>query len=279
MDQSQIAPGAVAPQSAAEPNVWGAPPESAAQPFGSNPPAPEPVQSAPAPEAAPDSAASPQATPAPAPVIPPEYQQAMEKARQLDQVQAELQRLAADAQRQQAYQQAQQQFQSQRDQIYQVASGMTPEDGHAYIRRQEDQLHAAHLTRMQQIEQQAEQRMMAAVAQVAAPLYAQEIAKKNGLPPEYADRLAMLNPQQMDAYLPVIKREFEAQQATAKQLADLKSQLDQFTRSQQASQAAQSPTGVATGAGSQPSYGANGPTPGSREHLMSLLGPLFGGAS
>jgi hypothetical protein len=213
----------------------------------------------------PDSAEQPQAQPQPqAPqqpqIDPRQLQMMQQKAQQLDQLQATIQEQYRLQQMRDQENQARTQFTSQREQIYRTAQSLPPEDAFAYVRQHEDQITANMLGTITQIRQQAEQEKYQAVAQVAAPLYGQQLAAQIGLPPgsEYAQRLQMLPPHLMDQYAPVIKREYDAAVAQQQQYAELQARLDQYERSQDANQMANSGVHQLSGAGGTPiNDGAN----------------------
>lgn len=226
-------------------------------------------------EPAPDAAAAPAVVEEPR--FDPQAVYAMaEQNRQYQQAMQQLQQLAAQQEAQRQEQETNARFTSQRDAIYQTANQMAPEDAAQFIRRNEDQLHAAYDQRIRQIQEMAQRQMYETVAQVAAPRYASELAKQHGLPAEYAERLAMLPPQQMDAYLPALKREWQDNQKAQGQYQDLLKKFDQLSRSQQAQQIAAGGAHVAGGVGATPlAADGSAPAAGSREHLLAIAGHLF----
>jgi len=291
MDPTQFAPGAGAPPSAAEPTLLDPNTGLGASEVGGTP-IPEavtPVAGATQPIAgmgAPDAAATPPSTPSTAtqpaaPQFAPEQvAQWQQDAQRFAQVRQELQQLAQAQERQRQEAEAERLSQQRIDAIYATARNMEPEAGIEYIRQQEGVERARLRGEVQQIQQQSQQQLYQALQQASAPLYAQHLAKTNGLPAEYAERLAMLPPQQMDAYLPVLLQEYRNAQAIQTQLQQALAQIDQLRRSQQAgTMAAQ---GVQTGAGAGVSPVPGNPNgnvqPGSPDHLLSLPGvaALFG---
>lgn len=278
MDRTSFAPDAGAPAFAADPNAQAAVTGMAASGMGGIP-TPEAVTPPIADMGAPDAAASPSST-TPVPPSPPTPQftaeqvaQWQRESQQFAQLQQELRQFAADQQRAQAEANAQRESDERVASIYTQAANMEPEAGFAFVRQQTGLEMARLRGEVQRIQQQSQQQMYAAVAQVAAPLYAQELAKKHGLPAEYAERLAMLPPQQMDAFLPVLQREHQQNQQIQQQLQGALAQIDQLKRSQQAG--ALAGQGVQTGAGAGVSPVSANPgnvSAGSRDHLLSLPG-------
>lgn len=190
------------------------------------------------------------------------------------QLENEVRAFAATTARAQREQQEFQRVQSMREQIYQVArTTMEPAAGMDYIRQAEDRLHAEHLGRMRQIEQEAERDKWMAVSQVAAPLYAQQLAREHDLPTDMMERLNMMAPQQMDAQLPLLLREKASRLEQDRKTAELQSQIDQLIRAQAANDQAQSGAHEMGGAGASPIPSQQGEyRPGSLDHLMSMPG-------
>lgn len=192
---------------------------------------------------------------------------------QYEQAFNELRQLQEAAQRQAAEQQIRQAAQSRIDMAYQMARDMEPEQALDYVRRVEDQERAGAYAQIQSIQQQAQRQVYEAVSHVAAPLYAQNLARQMGLPQEYAERLAMIPPQQMDTYAPVLKREYDNAQAQDRRYQELLQRFDQLQRSQQAAAINQSGIGnVSSTTGVPVSREAGEFVPGSREQLMSKIG-------
>lgn len=232
----------------------------------------------------------PQTTLAAAPFDPHEVAQARAKAQAFDQMAPQVQKyeqafealqdLAQKAQAKQAEIEMQQGRQGRVDQYYQMAAMMAPEDGYTYLRKMEDiERQQADQTVRQAVEM-GQQRMMEAVTSVAGPLFAQDLVRENGLPPEYAQRLASLHPRDMETYVPLLQREYAEKQQTQAQLQWMAGQLDQMNRAQQATwYAASGAHTVGTGY-TVPAAGLAMPfEPGSREHLLSIPGVaqmLFG---
>lgn len=205
------------------------------------------------------------------------YEQAAPRMQQYEQAMGELRQLAAQAQQDQQEHQARTASQQRIDRIYQVAETMPPEDMARYIRQSEEQERAGLYGQIQQIRQQAQQREYQVAATFAAPLYAQHLAQTNGLPPEAAQRLAMMPPQQMDAYVPALRAEYAQRAQMAQEHQQLLAQIDQLQRGQMANNVSQ--TGAHTGGGTGVPTGTNGAAAiekGSNAHLLSIAGDLFG---
>lgn len=284
MDSTQFPQGAVAAPPAADPTTQqpgtglgtGAPGDS--QQIGI-PPGTTIQQGAPDAAATPlepTGSSSPSSSAAPAlPYTLEQIQQLEARARQFDQVTQELTQLARQQEQSTREQAAATEAENRLNQAYQLAERMEPPEALTFLRNFQTQERARYEGQMRQIRTESEQQAMQMVAQVAAPLYAQDLAKQHGLPPEYAQRLAMLPPQQMDIYVPVLKREHEASLATQNQLKQVLAELDQLKRNGQAQALATSGAHDGGNAGVSPVLpGTNGqgPVPGSREHLLSQPG-------
>lgn len=227
---------------------------------------------------APDATATPQ-TPAE-----PDYrafaEQAAPRLQQYEQAFGELRQMMAAAQAEQAEQQARTASQQRIDRVYQVAETMPPEDALRYIRQSEDQERAGLHGAINQIRQQGQQQAWQMAAQVAAPLYAIDLAERAGLPQEYAKRLqAVGDPRQMDAILPHFQAEYRNRMSADQQIKLLASQIDQLQRSQQAGAIAGS--GAHTGGGTGVPTGTNGAAAvhdGSTQDLLAIPGmaEMFG---
>ncbi len=198
-----------------------------------------------APSAAPSDTPPPATPDSPAPPAPSNepdyralYEQAAPQVQQYQQMWQQVEQAARQAEQQRQEEAAQAQFRSRRDTIYDTANRMPPEDAFQYIRRNEDQEIANLYNQIGQIRQASQQQAYQAVRQVSGPLYAQHLADTHQLPKEYAQRLAMLPPEQMDGYLPVLKQEYQRstqQQHQADQrYQDLLQRFDQLSRTQQA---------------------------------------------
>lgn len=186
----------------------------------------------------------------------------------------ELQQLAVQQQRTQQEEAFKTEVQQRLEVAYRAAENMEPTQAIEHIKRAEEFERSRLAGRIRETEQQAEQRMMATLAQVTAPLYAQQLAKDNGLPPEYAERLAALNPYQMDQYVPVLKREYESTKSVQDQLKSVLAKLEQYERSNQADQLAENGPTLG-GSGAAPASnrdGSNGLDKSSREYLLSKPG-------
>ncbi len=206
----------------------------------------------------------------------------LQKLQEYERAFADLQQMALQAEQQRREQEAERTFQSRRESIYETARNLalSPEDQLAYIRRHEDQEVANLRAEVQRVRQEAEQQKYAAVAQIAGPMYAQNLARQHQLPDEYAQRLAMLPPQQMDHYLPVLVQEYQQRQQQEQRYNEVLQQLDQLRRSQQAGAIAATGAHTVTNATPTPSsvqeYQVEA---GSRDHLLGLdprLAAMFG---
>jgi hypothetical protein len=252
-----------------------------------NPPRFVPINAEPIQEEVPSAAAAP-STDSESQALEPAYSAPQQpdptqaKLQQYEQAFSELQRLAAQAEQQRQEQQVAETFRSRRDQIYENARNLalSPEDQMAYIRRHEDQEMAILQGAVGQIRQQAEQEKFRAVAAVAAPQYAAHLASQHRLPAEYAQRLAMLPPQQMDSYVPVLVQEYQQRAQQEQRYNEVLTQLDQLRRSQQAGVMVAS--GAHTVTNATPTPASNGHyqvEAGSREHLLGSdprLAAMFG---
>lgn len=185
--------------------------------------------------------------------------------RQNAEIQQMLQQAAYEAQEQQARQESE----NRRAQMYQMAQGMDSQSATEFIRRFEDQERASLHQTVQAIRQQAQQQTYAAVARVAAPLYAQDLAKQHNLPPEYAEELAQLPPDLMDRMLPSIKQRAARDRAIYTELQNLK--RDQNAAQMQATGAytVGGGTGVPVTATSRITPGS--PDYDSKEHLRQIF--------
>lgn len=281
MDQTTFS-GAGTAVTAANPEQQTSPSGGEFQPQGGVPPVVETTQGAPVTAASPPESNAGQGQSAQASAYSEDDIRRWQQAeRERNQIVQELQTLAAQQQRQQEDQRYQSEVQARLQTAYQTAENMEPTQAIEYIRRAEEHERALLAGRIRETEQQYEQRMMQTLAQVTAPLYAQELAKQNGLPPEYAERLAALNPYQMDHYVPVLKREYEQTKAVQDQLKTVLARLEQYERNNQAEQLADSGVHTPGGTGASPAATGNGNANldrGSREYLLSKPGvaQLFG---
>lgn len=239
--------------------------------------APATQSGAPATGALPTDAPAQSQTPAQPQIDPTAYQQAMQQAQAYQQLQRELQQLAYQRQVEEAQKAEQSRLAQRRDAIRAQAMNMAPEDAIAFIDRQFDQILVEQdRTRQEQINQQ-QQQFMATLTEATRPAYARHLAQANGLPPEYEQRLAMLPPQQMDQYLPVIKQEYEVAKKQREEYQALLAQVDQLRRSTQAQGIANTGAHNVGGVGGQPVViDTDKIEKGTPEHLLSLAGELFG---
>lgn len=274
------------------PATAGVAPQPTAYPTPGYPPSAFPGQIASPPSTAPTDLAAPQGQTGltAAPFDPHEVAQARAKAVAFDQMAPQVQKyeqafealqdLANKAQQKQAEQAMVEGRQGRIDQYYQMASMMAPEDAFTYLRRMEDVERGNADQAVRAAVEMGQQRMMEAVTSVAGPLFAQDLAKQSGLPAEYAERLAMFHPREMENYVPVLQREWAEKQQTNAQLQWMWSQLDQMNRAQQAGFYAQSGAHTVGTGNPVPAAGLAMPfEPGSREHLLSIPGvaqALFG---
>lgn len=282
---SVVLPGAVAPPPAApvsaEPTVPSSAPVAPAAPVSTfvTPPAPvaaaSPFPGISTTPVAPDTAPAPGVDIAALQERAWLYEQIAPEFERQKQALAQVQQLMAVAQEQAAESDAAQARQTRLGQARQVATNLDHDAALDYMARfHEQEIGQERAARAQQ-QQQAQWQQQAMIERVTAPLYAQHLATQHGLPPEYAQRLGMLpDGRQMDAYLPVLKREHEAAQRQATEMATLRTQLDQFNRSLQANALAQNGAHVPSGVGVMPtmSQQMNGIEPGSDPHLLSIPG-------
>lgn len=180
-------------------------------------------------------------------------QQMAPRVQQYEQAFGELRQMVAAAQQQQQEQAAQTAAQARLDSIYRLAETMPPEDAIKFIRQSEDTERANYHRQINEIRQQAQMQVYQTAATFAAPMYADHLGQQHQLPAEYVQRLRMLPPQQMDAYVPVLQAEYAKDLARQRDHQALLAQLDQLQRSQQADAMATSgahtggDTGVPTG--------------------------------
>lgn len=277
-------PGAGTVVAAASPVPQSQPGDGSLQPQSGPPPVVDTTPDAPATTATPPTQGSPVQT-SPQPTQPQysaeDIQRWQSAERERNQIIQELQQLAAQQERTQREQAFQTEVQQRLQAAYQAAENMEPTQAIDHIRRAEEFERSRLAARIRETEQAAEQRLVQTLAQATAPLYARELAKQHGLPDDYADRLAALNPYQMDQYVHVLKREYEGRKAVEDQLKTVLARLDQYERANQAEQLADSGVHTPGGTGAAPSAtgnGSNGMDKGSREYLLSKPGvaALFG---
>lgn len=264
-----MSPNPTAPVGTTAPLPDAAPPPTAAVPF--------PGQGAgepPGPQGAPDAAVAPSTDagpPTPETAVDWEAAARHEQAariqaeQQNEQVRQMLQQAALEAQEHQARQASE----DRRAQMYQMAQGMDAHSAAEFIRRFEDQERAALHQTVQSVRQQAQQQTYAVAARIAAPLYAQDLARQHGLPPEYAEELAQMPPEYMDRMLPSIKQRAARDQAIRAELQNLK-------RDQQAAQMQATGAYTVGGGTGIPATASSRVTPGSpdydsKEHLRQLF--------
>ena len=150
------------------------------------------------------------------------------RARALEQQQRQrdqqLQQVIAAAQREQAEQQERQASEQRRQETYQLARTMDPDRAFDYIQNFENQERARLANRIQEVQQMSRQQLEATVQQVAAPLYADHLAKQHNLPPDLHQQLRSVPGPMMDVILPTLvsaaqvreqaKAQFQQQQLT-----------------------------------------------------------------
>jgi hypothetical protein len=209
------------------------------------------------------------------------WNQAAPRLQQYEQAFGQLQSMMAQAQQQAEEQAARTEAQSRIDRIYQLAETMPPEDSLRFIRQSEDQERANLFHQINTIRQRSEQEKWQVASQIAAPLYAVELGKQHQLPQDMIDRLQMMPPQQMDAYVPVLKAELAQRTKQQAEYQALLSQMNQLKLSQQAN--AMAATGAhngGTGGAPLVTNAAGTFEAGSRDHLLSKLPPgFFGGGN
>jgi hypothetical protein len=268
---SPVQPSAFDPQTAAPaPTAF---PGLVPQSMAVNPaPEPAPVVSAPVPGSEPPAPVAAQ----PPAIDPRAYEEGQRAKRQLEELQNQIRTEFAAAQARQEQEQAQNQLKSQREQIYQNASTLYADDpvkAMEYIRRNEDTVLAQALGRVEQVRQQMTQQTQAMLMQVAAPLYAQDLARQHNLLPEYAQQLASYPPQMIDQMLPMVKQAQAQEIARKSEIEQMRAQLEQFTRSTQAAAVQQTGAHELSGTGASPVPPTTGQIePGSLDHLMSIPG-------
>lgn len=215
-----------------------------------------------------------------APAIDPNrYQQALQREAQFNQLAAELQRLDAQAQSERQRQAREGQRQSREDAIYTQAQTMDADAALAFTRQQMAILRAEDQNAYNQELANTQQQYTAAVIESTRPAYAAHLAEQNGLPATYQRRLAMMNPYDMDRYLPVFIQEYQEYKVVDAERKQLKDQLEQVQRSQQANGLQNSGAHNSGGAGSGAPRSTNDSfARGSTDHLLNIpgLANMFG---
>ncbi len=241
-------------------------------------PAVEPTGAAPVAATSPSSPTAPVTTPVAAPPSPSiseqEFAESRRKAEQFDQLVNELRSLENQKRTQEAEQRRSQEVQSRLEMAFTTAQNLAPEDSMSYLRRVvENEVAQLHQER-QRVAQEVQAQYMAAMEQMSAPVYAAKLAGDHKLPPEYAQRLMMIPPREMDRYVPILKAEAEAAAKAQREYQAVLDQLEQLRRSQQAGEIAS--TGahtVSEGSMTPPGGGSGSSLPkGTIEHLLSLPG-------
>lgn len=157
-----------------------------------------------------------------------EAARARQQAQQLQGTLGQVEQWAQAQQAQQRRAQAQQEFDQQHDAIWAAAQNMGTEDAFRYAREQTRRLTQELQRRNDEIAAGAEQRVQQVARQFATPLWAQEVARREGLPPEAVPRLlAFRDPEVMQEQARYLAEDFKRQQT-------LQQQIDQLARSQQA---------------------------------------------
>lgn len=157
-----------------------------------------------------------------------EAQAARQRAQQLEQTIGQVQQWAQQAEAQQRQQSQRQMFNQRKQEIIDRAGNMRVEDANRYIASELDNLYSEFDQRLNQTQQQLEQRRMQEIRQIATPLYIDDLVKKNGLPEAAKQELlAYGDPDVARKQVPYLKERYERERK-------LEEQLRQLSRTQEA---------------------------------------------
>jgi hypothetical protein len=125
------------------------------------------------------------------------------------------------------------QAQTQLDQAYAMAEQMDPDRAFKYVRQAEDQFRSQMSARQQQAQQEMQNQFAQQIHRLAAPQYAQELARRHNLPADLAAQLTPLPPQIMDSVAPSLAAAARAreQAAATQRQAQLTQQAQQMQQS------------------------------------------------
>jgi len=256
---AQEAPDTTTPEAAAP--AAGAAPEVAAPPVGAAP------EAAAEPELA---AHAPSTTPPPA-TLPPEIQERLRRAEELERLWREAEYARAEAQRQQAQQQLFQTIRDRFTQAYTMAQSLPQDEANAYMARSVEALTQELAAGLNQLMQQQQQQLQDVVRVVAAPAYAHHVARQYGLPQDAVDELQKFAPEEMEKAAQAIKRRLDEKAELLKQIQAIRAEVEQLRRGQVAQQVAASGAHTGGGTNAVPVQPGGDYEPGSLEHLASLL--------
>lgn len=211
------------------------------------------------------------------PVPPDQLRQLAQQAQIGAQLAEEVQRLGQAQQRQQQVAAAQNEAEARLEQAYQYAERLEPNEAMTYLRNFHRSERARYEGEIERVRSDEQQSARALLERATAPMYAQHLAQSNGLPPQYAQRLSMLSPYDMDTYIPVLVQEYRTAMANEQRYQELVNYFNQFNLGNLAQQAAQqqpAPPGGSNGSPLPPIPAnlQNGIQAGTREHLLSLPG-------
>lgn len=214
-------------------------------------------------------------TPTPAPSLPPDVEERLRRAAELEQMLHQAQQVAAEVQRQQAVTKLTEHLRDRIVQAYQSAQSLPLEDGTSFLARQVESLAQELATSLQLLQQQQAQQVQELLRTVAAPAYAYHVAREHGLPADAVERLQQYAPEMMEMAAKMLKQEYEQRQALDQELHKLRQEIEQLRRGQIAQQLAAGGAHSGGGTNAVPITPRGDVEPGSLDHLLALLPPRY----